>query len=201
MTNLIQEAGTVTFEGNIPQNIKNYIETNLPLWVEEAHEKYGVLAHGLDAAYTQDLWVTVNTDCRGTSGGTAKAKRSVWRGMHSLEVSLNPQIFSREQHEILNTIRHEFAHILVYHWSQTTGRKMQPHGFEWKLMCKITGCNANRTHRMPLQATRKHREFLYAVGGFNVKLKTVRHNRVQKGTVYVYNGKYRVTKDNFVKEV
>lgn len=105
---------------------------------------------------------------------------------HNGEIDLNSQLVDYPE-AALNTIRHELAHWMQYEiWSRAgfprrVGR-WRSHGLVWSSFASMLGCNGNRCHSLPLQATRKQARWLYILAdGSECILTTTRHNKLQRG--------------------
>ena len=101
---------------------------------------------------------------------------------------LNPEQF------IYDTVAHETAHQVqrtVY------GRAALPHGEEWQSIMRLFGLEPQTRHSMKVPG------HLYVVDGKEFHMSTVRHNRLQKGTIYInsQNGqRFEIKKEHYVGE-
>lgn len=83
----------------------------------------------------------------------------------------------------LDTIPHEVAHIVsrfIYGRKEGSG-----HGPIWKSVARKLGCNANRTHSMPLTKSRNRkravRELYVSDTGAELQVGPIQHKRLQAG--------------------
>jgi len=87
-------------------------------------------------------------------------------------IEINPAVFDHGQHETWTTIRHELAHILAY---ARYGRRIQPHGLEWKFCCLQLGIpGESRTHKLPLPTRRLSRNYHYICPNCGVRISKTR---------------------------
>ncbi|NNE94233.1 MAG: hypothetical protein HKN23_21500 [Verrucomicrobiales bacterium] len=62
--------------------------------------------------------------------------------------------------EMDRTLRHELAHLVAH--TRAKGRRIQPHGPEWKKACTDLGIpDESRCHTLPFEPRRVKRKFLY----------------------------------------
>jgi len=101
-------------------------------------------------------------------------------------IRYNEIVFSRNfEDAAINTVGHEVAHYVVY--SICGGRKVKPHGREWKYVMSLFGLEPEVTSsydvsELPLKQQKRHD---YTCGCMTHQLSTTRHNRVQlKKRVY-----------------
>lgn len=84
------------------------------------------------------------------------------------------------------TIAHELAHLLVFHLSPR--HRQPPHGELWRdIMQHWFGVKPERTHRFPTAGvrSRRQRRWPYRCACSTHELSTVRHRRIQRGSVYL----------------
>lgn len=79
-------------------------------------------------------------------------------------IELNPKLQSlpeeRRPHEIQNTFLHELAHLVSF--ARSKGRRIQPHGLEWKKACADLGIpGEDRCHSLDFQPRRLKKRFAY----------------------------------------
>ncbi|MCC5888091.1 MAG: SprT-like domain-containing protein [Gammaproteobacteria bacterium] len=102
-------------------------------------------------------------------------------------IELNAVYLQRAREAMLEeTVAHELAHLLVFHISPH--RRQPPHGKLWQdIMLQWFGVKPERTHRFPTAGvrSRRQRRWNYRCACGAHELSTVRHHRVQRGTVYL----------------
>lgn len=84
------------------------------------------------------------------------------------------------------TVAHELAHLLVFHLSPK--HQQPPHGALWQdIMRQWFDVEPERTHRFPTSGvrSRRQRRWSYRCACRSHQLSTVRHRRLQQGTVYL----------------
>lgn len=125
--------------------------------------------------------IPIRFDLRGKSSGMFVYRRS-GRSRHYW-IRYNPIIFSHYfDHALQHTVGHEVAHYIAYANSQ--GRKIKPHGSEWREIMSLFKLPAEVTSRydisqLPLRQQRRHR---YGCGCREHELSTTRHNKILRGT-------------------
>lgn len=75
-------------------------------------------------------------------------------------VELNPRLLNEHPKELIPTLGHELAHIVVY---RRFGRAA-PHGYHFKMLMSALDLSAKSTHSLPvghLRRKRKNRKYLY----------------------------------------
>ncbi len=102
-------------------------------------------------------------------------------------IELNAIYLQRAREAMLEeTVAHELAHLLVFHLSPR--RRQPPHGKLWQdIMQQWFGVKPERTHGFPTAGvrSRRQRRWSYRCSCGSHELSTVRHHRVQRGTVYL----------------
>ena len=102
-------------------------------------------------------------------------------------IELNAVYLQQAREAMLEeTVAHELAHLLVFHLSPR--RRQPPHGKLWRdIMQQWFGVKPERTHRFPTAGvrSRRQRRWAYRCACSAHELSTVRHHRVQRGTVYL----------------
>ena len=119
----------------------------------------------------------IRLDLTGSTAGQA------WPQKHLLR--FNPILLQENRVDFLSqTVAHEVAHLLAY---DLYGSQIRPHGRQWQLiMTDVFGLPAHRCHQYDTSRSTR-REWLYQCQchGNVIPLSTIRHNRVQRGTVYL----------------
>ena len=119
----------------------------------------------------------IRLDLRGESAGQALPGK--------YQLRFNPVLLrENREHFLKQTVGHEVAHLLAY---ELFGPGVQAHGKEWKsIMVKVFGLPAERCHNYDTQRT-SNRPWIYRCKceGQTISLSTIRHNRANKGAVYL----------------
>lgn len=100
-------------------------------------------------------------------------------------INYNKQLLELNKADYLqNTVPHEVAHLVAY---RTYGRKIKPHGKEWKSVMALFKADDSRCHDYDLSevSTRQYRRFLYQCSCRSHQLTSIRHNRVMSGQRYI----------------
>jgi SprT protein len=130
--------------------------------------------------YTRRFLIpTIGFDLQGLAAGQAILHRD-----HP-GIRYNAALLEQEGDAFLQrTVPHEVAHLVVY---QLYGRRVRPHGREWQQLMRQFGADPARCHRFDTGATRaRHfRRFDYHCACREHQLTAIRHNRIQRGTVYL----------------
>ena len=124
----------------------------------------------------------VRCNLRGTTGGTYSSKKD--------ELAFNGVLMRENPEEYWNqVIPHEVAHKVqrdVYgHYRH--GKRVMPHGREWKAIMRLFGLNPDRCHKMDVSNARVRRvarNYTYKCRCQTHNLTKVRHNRIQQGIKY-----------------
>ncbi len=116
-------------------------------------------------------------DLKGETAGQA------W--IEKRHLRFNPVLMKENrEHFLKQTVAHEVAHLLAY---DIYGSRIRPHGREWQsVMSNVFQLPADRCHSYNTQKSSR-RNWLYQCQcqGKTIPLGTTRHNRSQKGTVYL----------------
>lgn len=116
--------------------------------------------------------IDLRFDLRGRSAGQAIRKGNIYAIRLNLDIN--------NEHILNDTIPHELAHIICMYTGWDKG-----HGKIWKSVCQSLGGTGNRCHSEEVTISRKVKKFVYATTcGQHITVSTVRHNKIQKGTVY-----------------
>lgn len=104
------------------------------------------------------------------------------------EIRLNPDLCCRHPEAVAGIVAHEYAHAVVAwlgrgRWRRPRAR-WRPHGSLWADVIASFGYPPERTHRLHSVASRTLRRFGYRCPCRLHALTSVRHRRVQAGTVY-----------------
>ncbi len=100
------------------------------------------------AAKIKVVW---NARMRSTAG------RAHWP---TCRIELNPKLLLVDLEQVRRTLLHELAHLLAYH--RAKGRRIQPHGQEWRLACVDLGIPGEKvTHNLPLPRQKQRRHWAY----------------------------------------
>jgi len=75
-------------------------------------------------------------------------------------IDLNPRLERFQPDEPDRTMLHELAHLVAHH--RAGGRRIQPHGAEWRRACSDLGIpGEERCHNLPLARREVRRKFAY----------------------------------------
>jgi SprT protein len=111
------------------------------------------------------------------------------KGMAAGQVQFRPRrlrynlsIAAQQPDSFLSTtIPHEVAHIVCH---LQYGRRVRPHGPEWRAICLALGGTGERCHRFDAQPARMLRRYDYACGCRRWSLTSIRVRRIRHGTIY-----------------
>ncbi|USE34938.1 SprT family zinc-dependent metalloprotease [Endozoicomonas sp. SCSIO W0465] len=119
----------------------------------------------------------IRLDLTGETAGQA------WIEKHQLRFN-KVLLQENREHFIRQTVAHEVAHLLAY---ELFGPKIRAHGKEWHgIMARVFRLPADRCHRYDTgRSSRKQWLYQCHCHGKTIHLSTVRHNRSQRGTVYL----------------
>jgi len=127
----------------------------------------------------------VSFDLSGTSAGQYRIQgRGTAYGTHRLR--FNPYLLARHLDDSLrSTVPHEVAHFAVAMAYPT--RSTRPHGPEWQQVMHLLGAQPLVTHRYALDGlpVRRQRRWRYRCDCAQHRVSTTRHNRIQRGTLYL----------------
>lgn len=111
------------------------------------------------------LRVEWNARLRSTAG---YAHYPHWR------IELNPRLREFDG-QVERTLKHELAHLIAYHRS---GRRIEPHGPEWRAACADLGIPGERArHTLPLPRKEVTRNLVYVCPGCQNTVRKVRKFR------------------------
>lgn len=136
--------------------------------------------------------IGVRTDLRGLAAGRCHIRRAG----RTLAIEIRFNVLTLQEAWLLEdtwreTAPHEVAHAAIAVWALRIGRRVRPHGREWRSLCLALGGSGRTTHALPLERARRHREFEYRLAdGEHAWLGAVRHKRLQSGNVgYFHRGR------------
>ena len=124
-----------------------------------------------------DVRPEVSFDLRGQAAGQAN--------YHANRLRFNLELLRKYGNDFVEqTVPHEFAHLVSY---RKFGRRIKPHGIEWKSVMIELGASPSRTHRFESSPARRLKRFQYQCNceGSSYELTSVRHNRIQRGHTYI----------------
>jgi len=79
---------------------------------------------------------------------------------HYALVEVNPALLQVSAAEVDRTLKHELAHLVAYR--RARGRKIEPHGPEWKAACAELGIpGEDRCHNLSFPRIRQRRKYAY----------------------------------------
>jgi len=119
----------------------------------------------------------ISFDLKGQAAGQANYREN--------KIRFNRQLLEKYAGEFVDqTVPHEFAHLVAY---QKFGRRIRPHGMEWKRVMEAFGVTPTRTHNFDVSPTRRLKRFHYRChcSGSDYQLSSIRHNRIQRGRIYL----------------
>ncbi len=170
-------------EGKEPKEIEQSVEIEKPeeektkegqimVWIgydEELTLRASKLLYGLGLQEIAD-GVTVNWNKRMRSA----AGRAHYQ---TCLIDLNPRLQllpePKKTKEIEDTFLHELAHLVAF--GRNRGRRIQPHGAEWKRACADLGIpGEDRCHDLDLGSRRMKRKFVYECPACKTSIPRVR---------------------------
>lgn len=87
-------------------------------------------------------------------------------------IELNPKLKECAPEELWRTLKHELAHLVAY---ERCGRRIEPHGKEWKAACADLGIpNEQPFHNLPFKRRRMKRNHSYICPNCFVMIHRVR---------------------------
>lgn len=111
---------------------------------------------------------------------------------HIHTINLNAALLNELKEKYINEVFvHEYAHACVeyFHVSNTHGKRVMPHGKEFKAFCRELGCTPSATTGIASNSNvfkssmeKKGNKFLYMCGCQEFFLTTTRHNKIVSGT-------------------
>lgn len=125
----------------------------------------------------------VRFDLRGQGAGQARIQPRGSRRRPDI-IRLNPALLAGHPREMLEeTVPHEIAHLVV---ARRHGRRVAPHGPEWRAVMADFGVPARACHTLPAEPSRRLRRYRYRCAcPEGVELTSIRHNRARRGTRYL----------------
>ena len=100
-------------------------------------------------------------------------------------INYNPGLLLKNKDDFIGrTVPHEVAHMVAY---LLHGKKIRPHGDEWKAVMKVFVADPSRCHDYDVSGikTRQYRRYLYQCSCRSHQLTSIRHNRVMSGLRYI----------------
>lgn len=155
------------------QSLQAQAREQVTYWIEQARQLTGTSPRRLPLP-------AVDFDLRGRAAGQAVLAR---RRRDGDRIRFNATLLASHPREMLaETVPHEVAHVAVH---RIHGRRVRPHGAEWKALMTAFGVKPEPCHRLPAEPARRLRRFRYACRCDEpVWLTTIRHNRARRGTGY-----------------
>ena len=126
--------------------------------------------------YSVNIEPSVSFDLRGQSAGQANYRTN--------RIRLNRQLLEKYTTEfVVQTVPHEFAHLVAH---KKFGRRIKPHGHEWRSVMIALGAKPSRTHNFAVSPTRKLRRYMFQCNCHDKKheLTSIRYNRIKRGVIY-----------------
>lgn len=155
------------------QDLQAQVRHATEAWIERARELTGASARRLPVP-------AVAFDLRGRAAGQAVfARRS-----RECRIRINAKLLASHPREMLDeTVPHEVAHVVIY---RLHGRRVRPHGAEWKALMRAFGVAPEPCHTLPSEPARRLKQYRYRCACSEpVWLTSIRHNRARRGTVYL----------------
>lgn len=119
--------------------------------------------------------IDVRFDIRGLCAGMASSAGYVRFNMFIAENNLS---------EFMNdTVPHEVAHMVAYGVSRRTGKRLQPHGYEWQAICRKLGGNAKRCHSFQVEEKVKPHRYVCLKCGKVHDVSPRKSNSIQRAGV------------------
>jgi len=106
-----------------------------------------------------ELWQEPDLAHRVRIGYNPRLRTTLGRAkLEQRQVELNPQLLREHPGELLATLVHELAHVVVY---QRYG-PVPPHGRHFRVLMSAAGLSGKATHDLPVQHLRRRRQrYLY----------------------------------------
>ena len=126
----------------------------------------------------------ISFDLAGTAAGQYRRTTGAFRRTRH-RLRFNPYLLARHFDESLaTTIPHEVAHYAVA--MRYRGRRVKPHGREWREAMALLGAPAGVTHALDVSdiPRKRQRQWAYRCTCAEHRLSTTRHNRVLQGARY-----------------
>ena len=124
------------------------VQQSVRMYVEKARTRYN----------KQFPIPVVRFDLRGRTGGQAIIQENVIR-VNSMLLAENFEDYIKQ------TIGHEVAHLIAHAvYGHGIGRRIKPHGYEWKSVMHVFGLTADRCHQYDTSnaRVRNTRKFVYS---------------------------------------
>ncbi len=147
----------------------------------------------LSEYYGKELdYPTTSYKLRGCTGATAVTHYDRFTGsVKHQELKINSVLFTENLDDYLgNTIGHEICHLVVrqVYGQKRFGKRVRPHGQEWKTAMSALGLEPSRTHEYDTTNakvyTRKRKRHVYECDCMpEIHVTPQRHNKIQRGQV------------------
>lgn len=108
----------------------------------------------------------LDTSLKGRCSGQA------YLGKNIIRINLT----SRSEDDIINTLKHEIAHLMQYMFFHQRG-----HGPHWKMIMEKIGGRPVRCHNMPLPPARNMRKVTYTCGCRDMEISMRKSNSIESG--------------------
>jgi len=134
----------------------------------------------LTVAGAADAVPTLRFDLRGTSAGETRLD-----ACGNCTIRYHPVLLLRHgEYFVAQTVPHETAHYLVF---RCHGRRVKPHGAEWRALMHHFGAEPRRCHDYAVAdlTARQLQRFAYRCHCRVYYLTIIRHQRVGRGARYV----------------
>jgi len=121
--------------------------------------------------------IDIKFDLRGTCAGQACVRNNQYYMRFNTDMMKADG--SAWNHLYNNTVPHEIAHLVCFYFRLDRG-----HGRNWQWLCMQLGGNGERCHKEEVQYARGLTYYYTTRNGGVVAMSSVRHRRIQQGTVY-----------------
>lgn len=132
---------------------------------------------------------------------------------YELRIELNKHALEEKfEHMMEDVIPHEVAHLVCYANYHVRGKKIKPHGREWKAICSRLGgrpAAISKEKYSTLESAKKRTIYRYVYtldDGSNVMIPGPTHKKIQLGKIYSTCSKttgknFTIWRKNFVEKV
>jgi SprT protein len=153
-------------------SLQSQARARVAYWIGRARALTGLGAHRLPTP-------AVRFDLRGRTAGQAVFAADP-RDWH---IRLNASLLATHPRAMLaETVPHEVAHVVIH---RLYGRKVKPHGAEWRALMAAFGVPATACHTLPAEPVRRLKRYRYRCGCAEPAwLTSIRHRRARAGTLY-----------------
>lgn len=169
--------GRPTLDDDCLEPLLRQGETAVEYWIERARAILGLSRRQLPLP-------ELRYDLRGRAAG--QAVLSYRRGEPDA-IRVNARLLVAHPREMVDvTLPHEVAHVAIHRChNRNRGKRVRPHGPEWKALMATFGVADETCHNMPAAPVRRLKRYPYTCACPEpVWLTSIRHRRAVNGTVY-----------------